>query len=152
MPRVSQTRFVEIELMSVTEKFKVPRLRVSTTGIPRDKVDSLQKELRSLKGSYNDLRNSLAPLNFQLNFQLEEEFALVVSKLVEEFQRRSQIMHDSFLGQKREYRKRIKEKYRMKTDTLIQKFAKEREEILTVVKFECSEILSDAKSMFLRTK
>lgn len=119
----------------------------STSLLYKTQLQNLYRKLRSLKHSHDDLRSSMAPLTFELNVQFTEDITRLISWLREDSRRYAEILHGKLHAFKKEYRARIKEKYHMKAEALLQAFTKEREEILTVVKFECSEILSDAKAL-----
>jgi hypothetical protein len=111
------------------------------------KIQHLYQDLKSLKRSHEELRSSMAPLTFELNVQLNEDISALVEFLRIDSRHYVAMLEDRFHLFKKEYRARIKDKYRTKAEALLQTFTKEREEILAVVKFECSEILSDAKAL-----
>lgn len=85
----------------------------------------------------------------QLNARFNEEVLELVRVVQGIWQRRLLDLQKQSAAAKREYRQKIQCKFKAKAHLLMENFAKERDAILSVVKFECSEILSDAKEMFL---
>ena len=81
-----------------------------------------------------------------------EELSEIVNALRAELQLQLLELQQKFALFKKEYRLKTKEKFRAKSSSLMESFSKEREAILSVVKIECTEILNDAKEMFLQQR
>ena len=111
-------------------------------------INDMSNALMRMKSECSELKRAV--LNTQNTFALQTR--LDVQNLVQfcEAEHRDEIeaLHAKHGEWKKDYKVKIKEKYKLKSQMAYEQFSKEREAILKIVKYECSEILSDAKSMF----
>lgn len=117
----------------------------------RAQLIQLHMDMKNLRKDHSDLRNSIEPMNFEMNTHLGEDLSKLFDFFQQESTRQVDKIHQTYLEHKKMYKQRLKDKFRVKSENLMEAFASEREAILQVVKYECSEILSDAKSLFAKS-